>query len=220
MVWHKLDCRIDMRPVDELTEVINDQRNGLPSTRHMMFLTKGHACVTCGLVATHVIAWRDARWPDAVGFKGLHVDLIYMDPETGRETLMTADHYIPRSLGGPSTVENLNPMCSPCNNAKGAKPPEGWVDPRTPEEIEAANAKKGKRRSRSATDLEGATASSTTARRARPRRHISQERVRRSLIGQQYGFAGENPLTTLPRNFSDELKLQAVERLKEEGKVE
>lgn len=205
MTWHKLDCRIDMRPVDELTEVINDQRNGLPSTRHMMFLTKGHVCVTCGLIATHVIAWRDARWPDAKGFKGLHVDLIHV-AENGRETLMTADHHVPRSLGGPSTVENLNPMCSPCNNTKGAIPPEGWVDPRTPEEIAAHEAKKGKKgnRNKRKEDLDSAPVSATTARR-RPRRNKTRTerhndeflKIQRTLTGQQYGFGGENPLEHL-----------------------
>ncbi len=33
--------------------------------------------------------------------------------------LMTKDHIIPRSKGGPTTLENLQTMCSICNGKKG-----------------------------------------------------------------------------------------------------
>lgn len=32
---------------------------------------------------------------------------------------LTQDHFIPRSRGGPSALENLVPACAPCNTAKG-----------------------------------------------------------------------------------------------------
>lgn len=39
--------------------------------------------------------------------------------------LMTKDHVIPRSLGGPTNLTNLQTMCSICNGKKGCKlPPE------------------------------------------------------------------------------------------------
>lgn len=134
MTWHSLDCRIEMRPVDQLQAIIDEMRHGLASVRHQMYFEKGTTCVTCGRAATHVIAWREKRYADAVGFKGLHVDLISV-ADNGRETLMTADHIIPKSKGGPKTVENFQPMCSPCNQAKADTVPEGWVDERDPKTL-------------------------------------------------------------------------------------
>jgi 5-methylcytosine-specific restriction endonuclease McrA len=32
----------------------------------------------------------------------------------------TADHVIPKSLGGPDTLENLLPACRSCNSSRGA----------------------------------------------------------------------------------------------------
>ena len=38
----------------------------------------------------------------------------------GSEENLTLDHAVPKSLGGNSTDENLQTMCKPCNNTKGA----------------------------------------------------------------------------------------------------
>lgn len=37
---------------------------------------------------------------------------------------LTADHIIPVSRGGPTTIENLATACRPCNSRKGARTPE------------------------------------------------------------------------------------------------
>ena len=34
-------------------------------------------------------------------------------------TATTADHRIPRSLGGPDELWNLQPACGPCNSSRG-----------------------------------------------------------------------------------------------------
>src|SRR5699024_3617471 len=51
----------------------------------------------------------------------------------------TADHLIPRSLGGDDSLENLRPAHSSCNSARQAMPLEEWfarhpldLDPRVP----------------------------------------------------------------------------------------
>ncbi|WP_369406295.1 HNH endonuclease [Nocardiopsis trehalosi] len=39
----------------------------------------------------------------------------------------TADHLVPRSLGGTNTLDNYVPSCSPCNSARAANP--HWIPP-------------------------------------------------------------------------------------------
>lgn len=39
----------------------------------------------------------------------------------------SVDHVIPRSLGGPSTIDNLVPACRECNTRKGDMPLEGFL---------------------------------------------------------------------------------------------
>lgn len=40
----------------------------------------------------------------------------------------TYDHVIPFSRGGPTSIENLVPACQKCNDSKGVKTPEEWVN--------------------------------------------------------------------------------------------
>lgn len=37
----------------------------------------------------------------------------------GAEEPLSVDHIIPRSKGGPTTLENLQTLCCPCNSSKG-----------------------------------------------------------------------------------------------------
>lgn len=39
---------------------------------------------------------------------------------------LSIDHVIPRSRGGPNTVENLATACKKCNNKKGDRTPAEW----------------------------------------------------------------------------------------------
>jgi len=75
--------------------------------RLMVFVEKGRKCVNCGKEGVHLI--------NAIDFGGnQHVDLYTSD-----FTLMTIDHIQPKSKGGKNTLNNLQPMCQPCNSEKG-----------------------------------------------------------------------------------------------------
>lgn len=39
----------------------------------------------------------------------------------GTHLALTCDHVIPESKGGPTTLENLQTLCQPCNSRKGAR---------------------------------------------------------------------------------------------------
>ena len=39
----------------------------------------------------------------------------------GRRRRLTADHVVPVSKGGTSSVGNIQPLCGPCNSSKGTK---------------------------------------------------------------------------------------------------
>jgi 5-methylcytosine-specific restriction endonuclease McrA len=41
----------------------------------------------------------------------------------GTDENLTLDHRIPKSRGGPSTDDNLQTMCAPCNQAKADSMP-------------------------------------------------------------------------------------------------
>jgi len=70
----------------------------------------------CNRVGTHVLHWYSPGDFKKYGDSGLgeHIDLI--GHENGSEFLMTVDHVIPKSYGGPKIWWNLQPMCATHNN--------------------------------------------------------------------------------------------------------
>lgn len=44
----------------------------------------------------------------------------------GSEEDLTLDHRIPKCRGGTNALENLQTMCSPCNQSKGDMMPDEW----------------------------------------------------------------------------------------------
>lgn len=92
--------------------------NYMDHKRLKVFLHKGLACVNpeCDREGTRLVMWYDYNRPkNQPPWKGLHIDILAGD------TLMTVDHILPKSKGGRDTLENLNPMCSPCNSSKKDK---------------------------------------------------------------------------------------------------
>ena len=48
---------------------------------------------------------------------------LYGRAKDGKEILFTQDHAVPKSRGGSNGLDNLQTMCSPCNNTKGDNMP-------------------------------------------------------------------------------------------------
>lgn len=85
------------------------------SLRLLTFALKGTVCVECGKRATHFALERP---PGQDG--SYHLNLWAANPD-GTETLFTHDHIHQRSTGGRDELDNCQPMCQPCNQAKAAE---------------------------------------------------------------------------------------------------
>lgn len=84
------------------------------SQRFQTFFTKGLKCIHCGIEGKYFakeITKDDKRY---------HLNLYAID-NNGKEVLMTKDHIIPYSKGGPNKLSNYQTMCIKCNVAKGSK---------------------------------------------------------------------------------------------------
>lgn len=69
------------------------------------------ACSTCGILG-------DRFFVEQYETERPHLNLYATDAD-GEEVLMTRDHVVPLSRGGPDTLENLISMCIHCNEKKG-----------------------------------------------------------------------------------------------------
>jgi len=85
----------------------------MTSWRYRTFAKKGMKCVRCGIEGKFFSLEKshpnDARY---------HFNLYALTPEGG-SVLMTKDHIVPKSKGGATDLNNLQPMCSKCNCKKG-----------------------------------------------------------------------------------------------------
>lgn len=95
-------------------DIINMQ-----SQRYQVF-SKSTTCISCGIKATHFAKERNST-PDGVFSKRTkwHFNLYTTKFNPWSEIMMTKDHIIPRSKGGPDKLENYQTMCQPCNMRKG-----------------------------------------------------------------------------------------------------
>jgi 5-methylcytosine-specific restriction endonuclease McrA len=100
-----------MGEYQNITLAGTDGKINLNSLRLHTFRNKGVKCVSCGLEGTHFYSCM------TTGSKILTCHLnLYAD----NNVLMTKDHILPSSKGGPESLENMQPMCSICNSKKGS----------------------------------------------------------------------------------------------------
>ena len=84
------------------------------SWRYRTFYQKGLRCACCGRIGTYFKLKTDSK-----NIERAHFNLFSEDG-----TLMTKDHIIPRSKGGPDCIENFQTMCEECNSKKRDIMPE------------------------------------------------------------------------------------------------
>ena len=82
------------------------------SLRYKVFKQFGCKCVVCGIEGEFFALEAHP------GNTRYHFNLYALNAE-GDEVLMTKDHIIPKIEGGPDTLENLQTMCTICNELKG-----------------------------------------------------------------------------------------------------
>ncbi len=100
--------------------VFDGYRVKMRSLRYLTF-DKSTTCVTCGREGRYFRLEKHALHAD-IGHNAYHFNL-YGFNHRNHEILMTKDHIIPKSKGGPSEIGNLQTMCTLCNRLKGDKLP-------------------------------------------------------------------------------------------------
>lgn len=74
-------------------------------------------CVSCGLSGEYMLLQRTKGGMGTYG--NYHFNLY--GTRNGKPVLFTKDHIYPKSLGGATTLDNLQTMCASCNEEKADK---------------------------------------------------------------------------------------------------
>jgi hypothetical protein len=86
------------------------------SHRYQLFSEKGIKCVSCGIEGKYFALERAAKGnPNKYHFN------LYGKDRHGNEVMITKDHIVPKSRGGPNKLSNYQTMCFKCNSRKGNK---------------------------------------------------------------------------------------------------
>ena len=108
--------RAGVYPERKVKILLRGEQVKVSSLRLQTFATHGVKCVKCGIQGAHFLLERST---DNIPW---HLNL-YALREDGVEVLMTKDHIQPRSKGGFDRLDNLQPMCFPCNQEKADHEP-------------------------------------------------------------------------------------------------
>lgn len=86
----------------------------LARRKFKIFNQIGYDCVSCGMIGSHIVWWREFT-----GRQADHWDIAgYKEAKLCK---ITIDHIYPKSKGGSNTIDNYQPMCGPCNGRKSDK---------------------------------------------------------------------------------------------------
>lgn len=102
-----------------ISAIFLDEEVNLGTLNIRMYFHKGVDCIYCGAKGDHFKMERSPG-PERIIWSVWHLNL-YARNADGKEVLMTKDHKYPKSKGGRDVLENLDPMCSACNNRKADK---------------------------------------------------------------------------------------------------
>jgi 5-methylcytosine-specific restriction endonuclease McrA len=112
--------QLEYVPVAPSAEGLPKRRSKVSATkRRLVFIRDGFTCQRCG--------WCAGEYPDYDGrytVGGRDTSIRGKRAKKAGEPgyrYLELDHVYPHSLGGPTTVENLQALCDFCNTSKGAK---------------------------------------------------------------------------------------------------
>lgn len=97
--------------IGETYHTFDGKKIRMRSEKYRVFQNKGTNCYGCGMKG---VFFALERLPEINKY---HFNLYAIDKE-GDEVLMTIDHIHPKSKGGPSSLENFQPLCKVCNERK------------------------------------------------------------------------------------------------------
>jgi 5-methylcytosine-specific restriction endonuclease McrA len=86
------------------------------SSRIKTFKYKGLKCIYCGIKGSFFRKELHSQPVEQRPNKIVYHLNLYAIGRHGQQILMTKDHIIPLCRGGKTTLDNLQPMCQPCNN--------------------------------------------------------------------------------------------------------
>lgn len=107
--------KVEGKPIAKGEGIAKREEVAIRSRRYKCYSRKGVKCVRCGIEGHYFAVERSKNCPPNTRY---HLNLYHLS-EDKREIMLTVDHRCPKSRGGADSIENLQPMCAPCNFAKG-----------------------------------------------------------------------------------------------------
>jgi len=93
--------------------------------RLAMYYMHGTDCAYCGIKGSFFAVERNKKRRRKKGGWHLH---LYAETADGGVRMITMDHIIPSSQGGPTNIHNLIPACTRCNGNKGSMGVLEWLE--------------------------------------------------------------------------------------------